>query len=70
MSSQYIDTEGNLCLKLRLFSNAETQCITQQDVKNFNNILCKDGYNIKKLCSKHCNYYIIYYYIIYILHNI
>ncbi|XP_026299477.1 uncharacterized protein LOC100577809 isoform X2 [Apis mellifera] len=53
MASQYIDTEGNLCLKLRLFSNAETQCITQQDVKNFNSILCKDGYNIKKLYSKH-----------------
>lgn len=66
MASQYIDTEGNLCLKLRLFSNAETQCITQQDVKNFNSILCKDGYNIKKLYSKHCNYYIY----IYILHNI
>lgn len=69
MASQYIDTEGNLCLKLRLFSNAETQCITQQDVKNFNSILSKDGYNIKKLCSKHCNYYIyITYYII--LYNI
>lgn len=68
MASQYIDTEGNLCLKLRLFSNAETQCITQQDVKNFNSILCKDGYNIKKLYSKHCNYYIYIY--IYILHNI
>ncbi|KOC63012.1 hypothetical protein WH47_02461 [Habropoda laboriosa] len=42
IASQYIDSKDNLCLKLRLFSNAGTQCATQQMVKNSDNILFKD----------------------------
>ncbi|OAD55866.1 hypothetical protein WN48_04249, partial [Eufriesea mexicana] len=49
ISSQYIDSKGNLCLKLRLFSNAETQCDAQESTNNFNNILCTDKYKLNPL---------------------
>lgn len=52
-----MDTKGNLCLKLRLFSNAETQCTAQQVVKDSDNILCKDKYLTKESHSKNCKYY-------------
>ncbi|KOX68851.1 Non-homologous end-joining factor 1 [Melipona quadrifasciata] len=52
IASQYVDTKGNLCLKLRLFSNAETQCTAQQVVKNSDNILCKGKYVTKESQSK------------------
>ncbi|XP_033197261.2 uncharacterized protein LOC117160550 isoform X2 [Bombus vancouverensis nearcticus] len=57
IASQYVDSKGNLCLKLRLFSNAETQCMTEQVVKDFDNTLCKSKYITKELHSKNCNYY-------------
>ncbi|CAD1471766.1 unnamed protein product, partial [Heterotrigona itama] len=49
IASQYVDTKGNLCLKLRLFSNAETQCTAQQVVKDSDNILYRDKYVTKEL---------------------
>nr|XP_033197260.1 uncharacterized protein LOC117160550 isoform X2 [Bombus vancouverensis nearcticus] len=52
IASQYVDSKGNLCLKLRLFSNAETQCMTEQVVKDFDNTLCKSKYITKELHSK------------------
>ncbi|KAK1118952.1 hypothetical protein K0M31_013723 [Melipona bicolor] len=56
IASQYVDTKGNLCLKLRLFSNAETQCTVQQVVKNSDNILCKGKYVTKEShkFKRHC----------------
>ncbi|XP_068977835.1 uncharacterized protein [Bombus flavifrons] len=52
IASQYVDSKGNLCLKLRLFSNAETQCMTEQVVKDFDSTLCKSKYITKELHSK------------------
>ncbi|XP_043587250.1 uncharacterized protein LOC122569760 isoform X2 [Bombus pyrosoma] len=52
IASQYVDSKGNLCLKLRLFSNAETQCMTEQVIKDFDNTLCKSKYITKELHSK------------------
>ncbi|CAL7936105.1 unnamed protein product [Xylocopa violacea] len=43
IASQYVDSKGNLCLKLRLVSNAETQCAARQAVKNLESTLCKDA---------------------------
>ena len=57
IASQYVDTKGNLCLKLRLFSNAETQCTAQQVVEDSDNILCKGKYVTKESHSENCKYY-------------
>lgn len=57
-ASQYIDNKGNLCLKLRLFSNAGTQCTLQQIAKNSNHsIILSDKHIAKKQHSKVCNYH-------------
>ncbi|KAK9301938.1 hypothetical protein QLX08_005866 [Tetragonisca angustula] len=52
IASQYVDTKGNLCLKLRLFSNAETQCTAQQVVEDSDNILSKGKYVTKESHSE------------------
>ncbi|XP_076763826.1 uncharacterized protein LOC143431156 isoform X2 [Xylocopa sonorina] len=52
IASQYVDSKGNLCLKLRLVSNAETQCAVRQAVKNIESTLLKDKYGTMEQRSK------------------
>nr|XP_034185002.1 uncharacterized protein LOC117606547 isoform X2 [Osmia lignaria] len=53
IASQYIDNTGNLCLKLRLYSNAETQC-TPRNIKDVDNVF-RDKCVTKKQRCKHSN---------------
>ncbi|XP_076634363.1 uncharacterized protein LOC143348241 [Colletes latitarsis] len=55
--SQNIDNKGNLCLKLRLISDAETQCRPKEIVKEADSILFQDKYITWDLYNKHCNYH-------------
>ncbi|XP_053976882.1 uncharacterized protein LOC128875380 [Hylaeus volcanicus] len=60
IASQYIDNKGNLCLKLRLISNAETQCRPKEIVKESDSILLQDKDVIRSSCNKRCNYHNYY----------
>ncbi|XP_076248313.1 uncharacterized protein LOC143188126 [Calliopsis andreniformis] len=51
-ASEYINSKGNLCLKLRLFSNAQTQCTPLEIVKESNCILLQDSHIARKQRSR------------------
>ncbi|XP_076172880.1 uncharacterized protein LOC143149427 isoform X2 [Ptiloglossa arizonensis] len=60
IASQYVDNKGNLCLKLRLISNAETQCNPTEIVKESDSTLLQDKYVSKGLCNQNSKNRIMY----------
>ncbi|XP_076646166.1 uncharacterized protein LOC143355319 [Halictus rubicundus] len=49
IASQYVDSKGNLCLKLRLSSNTETQCSKHQIAEKPNNTAIEDKNVVEEL---------------------
>ncbi|XP_076226133.1 uncharacterized protein LOC116426481 [Nomia melanderi] len=55
VASQYVNSEGNLCLKLRLLNNTETQS-TRQTVKKYNDTTSHKGNIVEKPKNEYCNF--------------